>query len=103
MKIGKEKGKRKKGKEFLVSWARGDFRPCRARSRMRPRRQPAQLGLPAGATRGRRCGHGPMCQRGGGGNGVRGDGGPPGRENQSLELDDSPPPVIRFRVVGEVA
>jgi hypothetical protein len=45
-----------------------------------------------------------MCQRGGGGNDVRGrDGGPAERENRSPDLDDGSPPVIQFRVVGQVA
>jgi hypothetical protein len=34
--------------------------------------------------------------------GVR-HGGPAGRENRSPELNDGSPPVIWFRVVGEVA
>jgi hypothetical protein len=73
------------------------------RSRARPRGQSAQLGLPVGPTRGRRRGRGPMFYRGGGGNNIRGeDGGPAGRENRSPELDCGSPPVIRFRVVGEV-
>jgi hypothetical protein len=96
VKIAKENRKKKRKRVFLVSWARGDSAQLGARAR--PRGQPTQLGLPAGAAWGRRRGLEPTCQQGGGG-----DEGAAGRENRSPELDDGSPPVIRFRVVGVVA
>jgi hypothetical protein len=61
----------------------------------------AQRGCDAGTAPWARA-HVPVRGRG---NNVRGerDGGPPGRENPSPELDGGSPPVIRFGVVEEVA
>jgi hypothetical protein len=67
MKIGKEKGKRKKGKGFLVSWARGDFGPASAATRAAGPTRPAS-GSDTGMTLWARA-HVPARGRG---NGVRG-------------------------------
>jgi hypothetical protein len=97
--------KEKKEKVFSVSWTRGGFRSSeRARARGHADGRPNSV-----CQQERRgddvVGAGLRASEGEGETtlgGVR-RGGSAGRENRSPELNDGSPPVIWFRVVGEVA